>query len=276
MAREEPRVIYQDDDLAVVLKPPGWSCLPNPKGLSAQWAGLKELARRRQIGELMGQAVNVPLQAWLLLHFGCQGQFSVTRNLEKDCGLAHRIDVDTSGPVLVGLTQKGFVHAKKEISHGILKDYVALVHGSFSTERGECRAPIDTSTYLETKRVRIDPTGQPAATIWEALAEYESPKRERFTLVHLRMLTQRTQQLRVHMHHLGHAVVGDRLYGGGERPAWCPRIFVHKVRIGFFSVEGEACIEHCSLRSAPDLWQALGQLRKVGGMAAVGCGAPGL
>jgi len=275
--RDEPRVVYEDDDVAVVLKPPGWSCLPNPKDVNPAWSKLKPLAKRKQVGELLTQAAAVPpLQAWLLLHFGGDPNCDASRDQECDRGLAHRLDVDTSGPILVGKTLQGYEHARKQITAGILKDYVALVHGTFTTDRGECHAPIDISTYAATKQVRIDKKGQQATTVWEAIAEYESPdKRERYTLVHCRMVTLRTHQIRIHMQHLGHPVVGDKLYGAGDVPAFCPRIFLHKLRVGFFNVKGEAHIETCSLQTVPDLWQALGHLRKVGGMAMMGCGAPG-
>lgn len=275
--REEPRLVYEDDDLAVVMKPPGWSCLPQAKGVDPAWAKLKPLAKRQQVAELMKQASTPPLQAWLLLHFGADPRCDACRDKGCDRGLVHRLDVDTSGPILVGKTLKGFEHAKKQIVAGILKDYVALVHGTFETERGECRVPVDTAPFAETKQVRADASGQPASTIWEALAEYESPDlQERYTLVHCRMATLRTHQIRVHMQYLGHPLVGDRLYGTEDQPDWCPRMFLHKFRIGFFNLQSQACMQACSMQSAPDLWKALGKLRKVGGMATVGCGAPGL
>eukprot|EP00928_Gymnodinium_smaydae_P036672 TRINITY_DN255_c0_g7_i2.p1 TRINITY_DN255_c0_g7~~TRINITY_DN255_c0_g7_i2.p1 ORF type:complete len:883 (-),score=198.87 TRINITY_DN255_c0_g7_i2:115-2763(-) len=275
--RDEPRILYEDDDVAVILKPAGWSCQPNPKGVNAAWARQKPLQRRHQVGQLMAQPSPPPLQAWLLLHYGADPNCEASRDQEIDRGIVHRLDVDTSGPLLVGKTMQGFEHARKQISLGILKDYVALVHGTFSTERGECHAPIDASPFAETKRVRVDATaGSPATTVWEALAEYESPEDgETYTLVHCRMVTLRTHQIRIHMQHLGHPVVGDKLYGPASVPDFCPRMFVHKVRIGFLSLQGRACIESCSLQAVPDLWQSLGQLRKVGGMAMMGCGAPG-
>jgi len=275
--REEPRVLYEDDDLAVVLKPAGWSCLPQPKGVNPAWAMLKALQRRRQVGELMAQTLAPPLQAWLLLQFGSDPNCDASRDQQSDRGIAHRLDVDASGLLLVGKTLKGFEHARKQIMAGLLKDYLCLVHDSFPTERGECVAPIDTSTYAETKRVRIDPQGQPATTVWEAIAEYENPEtKERYTLVHCRMVTLRTHQLRAHMQHMGHPLVGDPLYSDGEMPAFCPRLFLHKMRIGFFNMQGQACFESASLQTCPDLWRALCGLRKVGGMAMMGCGAPGV
>lgn len=276
-ARDEPRIVYEDDDLAVVLKPAGWSCLPQPQGVDASWAKLKPLARRQKVAELLQQASNPPLHAWILLWFGGDPNCDASRDTRSDRGMVHRLDVESSGPILIGKTLKGVEHAKKQVVTGLLKDYVVLVHGTFSTERGECRAPIDTSIYADTKRVRVDPSGQFATTIWEALAEYEDTDAgERYTLVHCRMVTLRTHQHRVHMQYLGHPVVGDRLYGTGDIPAFCPRIFLHKFRIGFTNLKNQACIEACSLQSVQDLWKALGKLRKVGGMAMMGCGAPGL
>ncbi|CAK0883387.1 unnamed protein product [Prorocentrum cordatum] len=275
--RDEPRLLYEDADLAVVLKPPGWSCLSQPTGLDPRWAKLSGLARRAKVGDLMCDAVVPALQAWLLLRFGADPTCDAARDQASDRGMAHRLDVDVSGPLLVGKTLRGYEHAKRQIVLGVLKDYVALVHGTFSTDRGECTAPIDSSRYESEKRVRVSAEGQPAITVWEVVAEYECPEtQEAYSLVHCRMVTLKTHQIRAHMHHLGNPVVGDPVYGEGGPPEWCPRLFVHKLRLGFFGVEGEARFETCSLQTAPDLWSALGGLRKVGGMAAKGCGAPGL
>lgn len=275
--RTEPRVLYEDEDLAVVLKPPGWSCVPNPKGISLAWARLRPQQKRQQVGELLQQSAAVPLQAWLLMQFGGEAGAEAAKDLGKDCGMAHRLDADTSGPILVGKTIKGFEHARKQVVVGILKDYVALVQGTFNTERGEVSMPIDPTPFAQTKRVRVGGEGQPATTVWEAVAEYESvDRKERYTLVHCRMVTLRTQQLRAHMQHLGHPLVGDQAYSSGAKPAWCPRMFMHKSRIGFMNMKGQAVMESCSLQAAPDLWKTLAKLRKVGGMAMMGCGAPGL
>merc|ERR1719221_494801 len=247
--------------------------MPNPKGVNPGWARLRPLEKRQHVGELMMQKSPLPpLQGWLLLHFGGNPTCEASRDPESDRGMVHRLEETTSGPILVGKTLKGCEHVRTQIVAGILKDYVALVHGTFSTDRGECHAPIDTSTVAATKTVRVHPDGQPASTIWEAVAEYESQDRkERYTLVHCRMVTLRTHQLRAHLLHLGNPIVGDRLYSPGEPPAFCPRIFIHKFRIGFFNCQGKCCIETCSLQSAPDLWRALGRLRKVSSPALAGC-----
>ncbi|CAE7231488.1 unnamed protein product, partial [Symbiodinium natans] len=276
--REEPRVLYEDEDLAVVLKPCGWSTTPQPEGVDPSWVWLAPAARRARVAKLVAQESAAPLQGWLLLQFGHDPVCDACRDQTLDRGLAHRLDVETSGPLLIGKTHKGYEHARNQILLGLLKDYVALVHGSYAPERvrGECHLAIDTSTYLETGKVSVDARGQAASTVWEVLAEYECPdKRERYSLLHCRMVTLRTHQLRAHMKHLGHPLVGDSLYASGLVPDFCPRLFLHKIRIGFFNLRGEACLLRCPLQAAPELWRALGRLKKVGGMALLGCGAPG-
>jgi len=219
----------------------------------------------------MLQADGAPLQGWILLQFGSDPMSEACRDQSLDRGIVHRLDTDASGPLLIGKTMKGFEHARKQILLGLLKDYVVLVHGCPSADRGECHASLDTSGFEDTGIVRADPKGQPSITLWEVLVQYESDG-EKYSLVHCRMATLRTHQLRVHMQYLGHPVVGDTLYGG-SLPAFCRRLFLHKMRIGFFNIQGRACIERCSLQASPELWKVLGRLKKIGG--AVGCGAPG-
>eukprot|EP00434_Breviolum_minutum_P004490 symbB.v1.2.003958.t1/scaffold170.1/size288889/4 len=217
--RQEPRIVYEDADLAVVFKPCGWSSHPHPEGVDPSWAQLGPLHRRRQVARLMLQADGAPLQGWILLQFGSDPMSEACRDQSLDRGIVHRLDTDASGPLLIGKTMKGFEHARKQILLGLLKDYVVLVHGCPSADRGECHASLDTSGFEDTGIVRADPKGQPSITLWEVLVQYESDG-EKYSLVHCRMATLRTHQLRVHMQYLGHPVVGDTLYGG-SLPAFC-------------------------------------------------------
>ena len=67
----------------------------------------------------------------------------------------HRVVTDERCSCCQGKTLKGYEHARKQIVAGVLKDYVALVHGTFNTERGECCAPVDSSTFAETMCVKV-------------------------------------------------------------------------------------------------------------------------
>lgn len=100
-------MLYEDEDMAVVMKPAGWSCQPQPEGVDPAWAHLKPLARRKQVGSLLAQEEPAPLQAWLLLQFGTDPNCEASRDQNSDRGIVHRLDADTSGPMLVSKTLKG-------------------------------------------------------------------------------------------------------------------------------------------------------------------------
>ena len=110
---------------------------------------------------------------------------------------------------------QGYDYGRLQISNrDCVKDYLALVHGTFAESRGDCREPIDKSTYSVTRTVRVHESGDAAVTLWEALAEYESPTNGevKYTLVHIRIVTGRTHQTRVHLSHMGHPIVSDWQY----------------------------------------------------------------
>merc|ERR1712083_992488 len=98
------------------------------------------------------------------------------RDQGSNRGLVHHLDPEASGPVLVGKTSKGYEHAKKQFAAGFLEDYVALVHGTFAMERGDCNASINVATQAQEGRVQIAmQKGKHATTGWESIAEYELP-----------------------------------------------------------------------------------------------------
>ena len=80
------------------------------------------VAATTPMGELMAQTLASPLQAWLFLQFGSDPNCDASRDQQSDRGIAHRLDVDASGPLLAGKTLKGFEHARKQIMAGLLKD----------------------------------------------------------------------------------------------------------------------------------------------------------
>jgi len=239
--------------------------------------------RKQKMEDLGKQEDNAPIQAWIMLNFGSDSKLDAIREKAREFGLAHRLDLGTSGPVLVGKTAQGYDAAKTQIhERDVVKDYMALVHGVFKEPRGTCRAGIDRRKYAETRKVTVHDGGDPAATIWEVMAEYESPtnKGDKYTLVHLRIITGRTHQIRAHMAHMGHPIISDWRYCETEAvlrrdEALCPRIFLHKFRISYLDMKGMAVSVSCSIQMDKELWHCLSQLRLVGGPALNGCAAPG-
>lgn len=177
-------VLYEDDDLVVIDKPPGVVVHP-------------------AAGHADGTLVNA-----LLFHVrdlsGIGGELRP--------GIVHRLDKDTSGVLLV---------AKHDEAHrsltgawhgeGFRKEYVAVVYGTPATDRGTVEAPIGRDPR-DRKKMGVVEGGRAAAT------DYVVAERLRHaSLLHLRLRSGRTHQIRVHMKHLGHPLIGDPVYSG---PQW--------------------------------------------------------
>lgn len=127
-------------------------------------------------------------------------------------GIVHRLDKDTSGVMLIAKHDEA--HRKLTADWNtdrVRKEYLALVYGTPSTERGTIDAPIGRDPR-DRKRMAVVPGGRRAVT------EYELAERLRhISLVRCRLRTGRTHQIRVHMKHIGHPIVGDPVYSG---PQW--------------------------------------------------------
>lgn len=140
----------------------------------------------------------------------------------------HRLDRGTSG---------GVVFAKHALAGAVLdqmlekrlisRTYIAFVHGQMKQKKGIIMAKIGRDRHHPTRR-RVSNTGDPAVTHYEVVRYY--PKKQ-ITLVKLKLDTGRTHQIRVHLSHLGHPIVGDALYGG--KPDDINRQALHAERIQF-------------------------------------------
>ncbi len=155
--------------------------------------------------------------------------------------LVHRLDRDTSGVLLL---------AKKRVAltelHRLLRDraidkrYLVAVAGRFRNERQRVRLALAQRRTAEGKRVSVSEEGQEAETVLRRLA-----RGERFSLLEAELLTGRTHQIRVHLAHLGHPVLGDDKYGDFAlnrelRKLGLKRMFLHAARIAFaHPVSGE-------------------------------------
>ncbi len=145
-------------------------------------------------------------------------------------GIVHRLDKDTSGLLVIAkddATQLFLREAMKK--RRIERRYYALVRG-VPTEAGSVEAPIGRHPrYLSL--MAVAPEGRPAVTHYRVL-----DSTDRVALVDVRLETGRTHQIRVHLAHIGHPVLGDRVYGGVSdlsRSVGLERPFLHAYRLAF-------------------------------------------
>ena len=127
--------------------------------------------------------------------------------------LCHRLDRETSGIVLVGLTPRAHAEIRRQFEeHEVEKEYLAIVQGAPQQDSGTIDHPIGSARASSIGlKMSCRPDGDEARTDWKVLE-----RRSGCTLVLCRLYTGRQHQIRVHMEAIGHPLVGDKLYGYGE------------------------------------------------------------
>ena len=174
-------IVYEDGDVIVVNKPRGMVVHPAP-------------------GHPDGTLVNA-------LMFHCGDSLSGIGG-EKRPGIVHRIDRDTSGLIIAAKNDPAHLALSEQLSdHSLARVYECAVHGRMREDAGTVDAPIARQPSGR-KRMAVVPGGRRAVTHWEVIARYNG-------WTHLRccLETGRTHQIRVHMAHIGHPLLGDEVYG---------------------------------------------------------------
>ena len=175
-------IVYEDDDVVVINK---------PKGLVVHPA----------VGHQDDTLVNGLLYAL--------GEDLSGINGELRPGIVHRIDKDTSG--LLAVAKNDLAHAvlaSQLKDHSMARTYEAIVCGSFREDSGTVDAPIGRHPTDRKKMCVTERNSKHAVTHWEVVARYRG-----YTHIRCRLETGRTHQIRVHMAHIGHPILGDTVYG---------------------------------------------------------------
>ena len=175
-------IVYEDEDVLVINK---------PKGLVVHPAA----------GHQDDTLVNGLLYA--------MGDDLSGINGELRPGIVHRIDKDTSG--LLAVAKNDLAHAvlaSQLKDHTMARTYEAIVCGSFREDSGTVDAPIGRHPTDRKKMTVTARNSKEAVTHWEVVARYRG-----YTHVRCRLETGRTHQIRVHMAHIGHPILGDMVYG---------------------------------------------------------------
>ena len=192
-------ILYQDHDLAVVIKPRGMVVHP-------------------AAGHEDGTLVNA-----LLHHLDALGGIGG----ELRPGIVHRLDKDTSGLMLVAKNDESQEALSRMLAERkIEKHYRALVEGNMKDRSGRIEMPIDRSKK-DRKKMTVDPDGREAVTEWFVLAEGRN-----CALLDVHILTGRTHQIRVHMKALNHPVCGDPVYGW-DKGIRVPCLMLHAFSLTF-------------------------------------------
>ena len=184
-------VVYEDDDCVVIIKPAG--LLTHSKGAFNPEATVATWLRGR------------------------------LRSMEGErAGIVHRLDRATSGIMICAKTPAAHVWLQKQFSQRrVLKQYVAIASGSFTELKAIIDMPIERNPK-QPQTFRVGINGRPAITAYQVLQTTEH-----FSMVELKPETGRTHQLRVHLAHLKHPVVGDTLYNGLASS----RLYLHAERL---------------------------------------------
>ena len=175
-------IVYEDGDVIVVNKPRGMVVHPAP-------------------GHPDGTLVNA-----LMGH--CGDSLSGIGG-QKRPGIVHRIDKDTSGLVIAAKNDRAHLRLAAQLaSRTLTREYEAVVRGGIKSDSGTIDAPIGRHPTDRKRQAVTDKNSRSAVTHYEVIARYDG-----YTHVRCRLETGRTHQIRVHMAHIGHPVLGDLVYG---------------------------------------------------------------
>ena len=174
-------ILYEDSDVIVVNKPKGMVVHPAP-------------------GHYSGTLVNA-------LMYHCKDSLSGI-NGEIRPGIVHRIDMNTTGSLMVCKNDKSHNDIASQIKvHSVNRIYKGIVVGNFKDESGTVDAPIARNPK-DRKKMAIVTGGREAITHFTVLEQFKG-----YSYVQFKLETGRTHQIRVHMAHIGHPLLGDDVYG---------------------------------------------------------------
>ena len=178
-------ILYEDDDLLVVNKPKGMVVHPSA-------------------GHYSGTLVNA-------IMYHCKNSLSGI-NGEIRPGIVHRIDMDTTGSLIICKNDISHVNIAEQIKvHSVNRIYEGIVFGNVKNDEGTIEAPIGRHPIERKKMAINEKNGKPAITHYKVIERFGN-----YTHMQFKLETGRTHQIRVHMSSIGHPLLGDNLYASGK------------------------------------------------------------
>lgn len=174
-------ILYEDDDVLIVNKPKDMVVHPAP-----------------------GHEDNTLVNAVL---YHCKDGLSGINGVLRP-GIVHRIDKDTTGSLLIAKSDVAHIDLAKQLEeHSIHRVYEGIVNGVIKDDEGVIEAPIGRDK-IDRKKMAVTSDGKQAVTHFRVLERFSA-----YTYVQFQLKTGRTHQIRVHMKHIGHPLLGDAVYG---------------------------------------------------------------
>ena len=196
------KILYEDEDLLVVDKPKGMVVHPSA-------------------GHYEGTLVNAVL-------YHCKDGLSGINGVLRP-GIVHRIDMDTTGALLVCKNDLAHQDLAEQLkNHTIKRRYRAIVCGNLKEDSGVIDEPIGRHPVDRKKMAVNYRNGKEAVTHYRVLERFG-----RYTYIECRLETGRTHQIRVHMSHIGHPLLGDDVYGSGRNSFSLQGQTLHAMILGF-------------------------------------------
>lgn len=189
-------IVYEDEFLAVINKPAEMVVHPGAGITNGTLANAIAYHFKFQIPDSNLENEEIP---------------NPKSQIPNRIGIVHRLDKDTSGLIVVAKSDD--IHEKLSEqfrNREVFKSYVALVHGEIEAENGTIDQPIAREKHNRTK-MAVRTHGRNALSLWSVRQRFE-----KFTLLRIEIKTGRTHQIRVHLAHINHPVVGDETYNAGR------------------------------------------------------------
>ena len=223
----EPEIIYENPDFIAVDKPAGLQV--HPAKVRAQ------RPKSQRAKEPKSSYPDPTLVDWLLERY--PEIKSVGDDPETRPGIVHRLDKGTSGILLIARSQKYFEYLKSLFQkHEIQKTYLALASGKLMPQSGIIDKPIGIKNGTLKRSVHSEKMAKEAVTEYQAKKYLSDSSGKVFSLVEVMPKTGRTHQIRVHLASVGHAIVGDALYGSKKKKE-VVRLMLHAASLEFTTME---------------------------------------
>lgn len=224
----EVKIIFEDQDLLVLEKPSGMivNRSDTTKGEKTLQDWVEKKFKVQPFGFAQGESSKFKVD--------------VESDFYKRAGIAHRLDKETSGIILVAKIFQAFINLQSQFKERkVQKTYLALVHGKVEPQEGEISVSVGRLPWNR-KRFGVLSGGRESVTLYKVLSimYYVSGKeREALSLLELYPETGRTHQIRVHLQYIHHPIFADPLYAGRKTGRsdrkLLSRVFLHASKISF-------------------------------------------